>query len=378
MDNEKCVVSVVCITYNQEIYLRKSIDSMLMQATNFQYEIIIHDDASTDNSRAIIDEYAKRFPAIVKPIYEVQNQYSQGVDFVSDIICNKARGKYIAFCEGDDYWIDENKLQLQYEALEKHYECDMCACGGCTVTEDTEKEVSYIRPQDEDGILKIENVILGGGQYLVTAGLFFRKNIFDNLLPFEKIISFDYTNQIKGALRGGIWYIDRKMAVYRRYSQNSWTNNVLHNKNRLKGQWEKEIAMLKELDVDTEFAYHDTINERLKAYVPFEEQLEKHNDEISAELCVRDKSLYLWGMGRRGKSLEEYLYKMGYVISGVCDVVDKDIGKMTEFNNKIVSAEYVLDNADIIMASTNVAYNDLVKEKFEGKIINFHKYMPYG
>lgn len=113
------MVSIICIAYNHEKYISKAIDGFLMQKTNFKYEILIHEDASTDNTAKIIKEYELQYPDIIKIIYQKENQYSKGVDVLS-ILLEKARGKYLAFCEGDDYWINCNKLQIQVDFLENN------------------------------------------------------------------------------------------------------------------------------------------------------------------------------------------------------------------------------------------------------------------
>lgn len=89
-----------------------------MQKTNFKYEILIHDDASTDKTASIIKEYEGKYPDLIKAIYQEENQYSRGNN-VNFILLERAKGKYLAFCEGDDYWIDENKLQKQVDFLKK-------------------------------------------------------------------------------------------------------------------------------------------------------------------------------------------------------------------------------------------------------------------
>ena len=371
-------VSVICITYNQKKYIRRAIDSMLSQVTEFQFEVIVHDDVSTDGTVAILREYEEKCPEIIRVIYETENQYSKGVDFVAQMVRETARGKYIALCEGDDFWTDDHKLQLQYEVMEAHPECDMCACYGCTVTEDGVDEVSDIRPIKHDGILPVEDVIRGGGQYLVTAGLFYRRSMYDEMLPFERVIPLDYAQQIKGALKGGIYYIDRKMAVYRRYSGGSWTNNVLRNKERLKVQWSKEIALLKQLDIDTDGRYHDAIEMRLKAYIPFEEQLESHWEEIKQVLNDLPGNCFIWGRGRRGSALEEFCKVKGITISGICDVVNTDVGDKTDSGNQIFHADHVKEKADVIFASNRFAYEDLNRESIRGKVIDFEQYMPWG
>lgn len=371
-------VSIICNTYDQEPYLEKAVESMLAQRTSFDYEIIIHDDVSTDGTIDMIQKYVAAYPDKIRAVYEQENQYSKGADFITPAIRDIAKGKYIAMCEGDDFWIDENKLQLQRDALEAHPECDMCACWGCTVTEDGEREISQIRPRTGNGILSAKSVILGGGQYLVTAGLFFRRQMYENMLEFEKIISLDYAIQIKGSLRGGIFYIDKKMAVYRRYAAGSWTNDVLKNKAKLEAQWDIEKRLLETLDSDTDGKYHEIIAERMKAYIPFEQQMESRREDILLLMRKRGHPCYIWGMGRRGKSLECFFNRYHIKIDGICDAVNTDIGKMTEYGNKIFHTENVLKNAGVILASTKWAYEDLIKTDFAGDIVDFQQYMPYG
>lgn len=120
MDNQDILVSIKCLVYNHEPYLRQCLEGFVMQKTNFRFEAIVHDDASTDGSAAIIREYAEKYPNIIKPIYETENQYSKHDGSLGRIVNSALRGKYIAMCEGDDYWIDPLKLQKQVDFLEAH------------------------------------------------------------------------------------------------------------------------------------------------------------------------------------------------------------------------------------------------------------------
>lgn len=120
------LVSVCCLAYNHEPFIRQCLEGFIMQKTNFKFEVLIHDDASTDNTADIIREYEERFPEIIKPVYQTKNQYSKGIDITQTIQYPRAKGKYIALCEGDDYWIDPNKLQRQVEFLENHEEYGLC------------------------------------------------------------------------------------------------------------------------------------------------------------------------------------------------------------------------------------------------------------
>lgn len=120
------LVSVICTAYNHEDYIEQALQGFVSQKTNFNYEVIIHDDASTDKTAAVIKKYAKQYPKIIIPIYQKENQHSKGVRITRTILLPRARGKYIALCEGDDYWIDPDKLQKQVEIMESNQGCTFC------------------------------------------------------------------------------------------------------------------------------------------------------------------------------------------------------------------------------------------------------------
>lgn len=136
-DVHKPLASVICHTYNHVEFIRDALNGFLMQKTDFPFEIIVHDDASTDGTREIIEEYRSRFPNIFRVVFQEKNQYKLGKR-PPIVTFPMARGKYIAFCEGDDYWIDINKLYKQVSYLEKDKGCvvvytDSVAFSGTTV-----------------------------------------------------------------------------------------------------------------------------------------------------------------------------------------------------------------------------------------------------
>lgn len=123
---EEPVVSICCITYNHERYIEDTIEGFLIQETEFPFEILIYDDASTDKATDIIREYQARYPILIKPIYQTENQYSKGVRVGPTFNFSRAKGEYIALCEGDDYWVDPHKLQKQKDFLDSNPDYVLC------------------------------------------------------------------------------------------------------------------------------------------------------------------------------------------------------------------------------------------------------------
>lgn len=125
---EQPIVTVWCLAYNQKDFIRDALEGFVMQKTTFPFEVIVHDDASTDGTTAIVQEYARQYPDIIKPVIETENQWQKGgLKYIIHIMNEKYRnGKYIAFCEGDDYWTAPQKLQQQVDFLESHPEYSMC------------------------------------------------------------------------------------------------------------------------------------------------------------------------------------------------------------------------------------------------------------
>lgn len=129
---EECttpLVSISCLAYNHGKFIRDCLNGFLMQKTDFPFEVLIHDDASQDDTADIIREYESKYPDIIKPIYQTENQYSKGNSISRKIQYPRAKGKYIAICEGDDYWTDPLKLQKQVDFLESHPDYSICGGG---------------------------------------------------------------------------------------------------------------------------------------------------------------------------------------------------------------------------------------------------------
>ena len=123
LKSHKIKVAINCLVYNHEPYLRDCLEGFVMQQTDFPFVAIVHDDASTDHSADIIREYAAKYPDIIRPIYETENQWSKSdgsLTKIMDAAIDATGAKYVAICEGDDYWMDPLKLQKQVDFLEEH------------------------------------------------------------------------------------------------------------------------------------------------------------------------------------------------------------------------------------------------------------------
>lgn len=260
------LVTVICITFNQEKYIRKALDGLLMQKTSFMYEILVHDDASTDCTPDIIKEYAERYPTIITPILQKENQYSRGVKITKDLLIPMARGKYIAVCEGDDYWTDPNKLQLQTDAMESHPECSMCVHKVQGISEDEKNRFRTFPIDDmETGKISAERIMhrmLAEGEWVFhTTSYFFRKA--DALEMNNKGCEFwnkpaygDFSYMQMAALKGDFYYINRTMSTYRMGSLGS----VVRRDKAVDHQKQRNIRFInaiKDFDEVSNYVFHN-------------------------------------------------------------------------------------------------------------------------
>ncbi|WP_051289607.1 glycosyltransferase [Dolichospermum circinale] len=209
------LVSVCCITYNQEKFIREAVDSFLMQQTNFPIEVIIHDDASTDNTTKIVREYQEKYPHIIKLILQTENQYSlRRFGFLSDLF-NSAKGKYIALCEGDDYWTDPLKLQKQVDFLEANPDFAICFHNTEIINEDYIERNRLNNDNLTPEISTLDN-LLEGSNYIATCSVVIKTDLIQNLPNwFNSVFFGDYALWIIASRYGKIKYINEIMSVYR-------------------------------------------------------------------------------------------------------------------------------------------------------------------
>ena len=258
---EDVKVSISCIAYNQEDYIADAIESFLMQKTNFKYKVLIHDDASTDKTAEIIKEYEKKYPDIIKGVYQSENQYSKGVKVTTTFLAPLYLGKYVAVCEGDDYWTDENKLQKQYDYMESHPECNLCVHGSVEVKADTKSVLSISNLSDKLEEYDIIDAIKGLGRNVATNSFFCRKEYRKMTPEFMRIAPCgDYVLPILCAKDGGkIVYLPYVMSAHRAMAKSSITESWQKNYDKLKKYCERFDKMLDALDEYTDYKYSEYV-----------------------------------------------------------------------------------------------------------------------
>lgn len=217
------LVSISCITYNHSAYIREAIDGFLMQKTNFKFEVLIHDDASTDGTSDIIREYEKKYPDIIKPIYQTENQYSKGDGTVGRIQRNRAKGKYYALCEGDDYWTDPCKLQKQVDFLEANPEYVFTFHDCETLEQNTGIKHLRVGNRKIDEVVDLESVIVQNN--IPTASIIYRNIIDWTSIPkmFSTMRKGDYVLVVLLAEKGLGKYLPGAMSVYRIHEGGVWS-----------------------------------------------------------------------------------------------------------------------------------------------------------
>lgn len=261
-------ITVFCLTYNHEKYIKQTLEGFVKQKTTFPFKVIVHDDASTDNTASIITEYAKNYPDLIVPIIQKENQFSKKVRIFSAYIQPLLEGDYIAMCEGDDYWTDENKLQIQFDYMENNPQCSLCVHNTKRINEKGEDLNAFFNESAIDKNYTVDEIILaeGGGLFHFSSCLI-RKSL-KLSLPNEFIIKGigDYPQAIWAALNGEVHYIAKVMSAYRQDSVGSWSERNKDNNTRAINI-NNLISGLKRINECTKYKYNKSfvkiINKRV-------------------------------------------------------------------------------------------------------------------
>lgn len=253
------LVSVYCFTYNHEKYIRSALEGFVNQKTNFDYEVFVHDDASTDMTASIVLEFAERYPHIIKPIIQKENQYSKGVNIEDKYISPLMSGKYIALCEGDDYWCDENKLQKQVDFLEKHTDYVACAHNSFIYNVKT-GEKKLFSGRKYSGSIKMKEII-EWKRVFHTSSVMYRKSLREKKPIYMRCINNvgDFNNALWFRMNGKVYYIASPMSVYRHMVEGSWTMRNTDVNRIIIGK----IEMLKLFNKESQYIYRRLVKKKI-------------------------------------------------------------------------------------------------------------------
>lgn len=268
------MVCVHCLTYNHAKYLRKCLEGFVMQKTSFPYIVVIVDDASTDGSQSIILEYTERYPKLIQPVLLKENHYSlkKSIEPYYEPFVKKS--KYVAFCEGDDFWIDPEKLQKQYDALEKHPDCKVCVHKVEKLFENGESQNKYLPSfSQRTGLIVSKKFIrmfcvdypFQTSSYFVTGRDYYNYNKsdvhFGNMSKSADRSIIMYFGQLANA-----YYLDVIMSCYRVGSVGSHNERMINNPHFREETFSNIDGMTKAFDDYTKHKYHKECLLNLKRY----------------------------------------------------------------------------------------------------------------
>ena len=401
MDN--VLVSVICTAYNHEKFIKDAIEGVVNQKTSFNYELIIHDDASTDNTASIIKDYEDKFPHIIKAIYQKDNQYQQGRVIGKEFIYPLVKGKYIAFCEGDDYWIDENKLQKQIDFMESHEEYSMCMHNAVGLNyESGEKKLLNTFPQTGT-YSQEEQIRTGLGTNFPAYASYVLRTKFIWEIPdffYESRIG-DYTIRQYYANCGKVYYFEDAMSVYRVRTPNSYMKKISDDRLFYNNYTLRMIRFFEKFDLYTNHKYHNILKCKIESdYFGFCISIEKdkgipkalagglnleiirdcyqrmaveHVDSSIWEMSGKVSYLFIYGTSRVAAVCKEQLKYAainfeGFVVSDNQMKPDTFEGEKVYYLSEVVS-EY--NNPGFILAVQPINANVIIETLKEYKINNF-------
>lgn len=265
---DNSIVTICCFAYNHEKYIKDTLEGFVNQNTKYRYKIIVHDDASTDKTCQIIEDYVKKYPEMFIPIYQKENQYSKGIDIFKTYIMPCIDTKYIAVCEGDDYWCDKNKIQFQIDFLEKHEDCSLCVHNTEKIDEKGNLLNEFFNFNNNITIYTTENIIKSCGQpFFHFSSFVFRTSVM-NEMPnlFREFPVGDFSLALYMSLRGEICYLPFIMSRYRVGAVNSWTELNKKNIQRAYDNNCKMIDALRKFDSYTSYIFTSEINRIIIAH----------------------------------------------------------------------------------------------------------------
>ena len=267
------MVSICCLTYNHEKYIRKALEGFVNQKTNFKFEVLIHDDASTDGTADIIREYEAKYPEIIKPIYQIENQYSKKVRISFTYQYPRVKGKYVAWCEGDDFWCSDTKLQEQVDIMEENPNVAFCVHKVRSINEAGE----FIDETFPAESMQIPAGVINSDEFIKmlmkretsypfqTSSYFVKGNVLQKMLKEKPPFAIrDMGIMWYFACCGSAYYIDKEMSCYRRNVPGSWS---VRNKKISLEVYDKTIKAYMDFNKFTNKKYKKDMKEAVNANI---------------------------------------------------------------------------------------------------------------
>lgn len=351
------LLSISCITYNHVKFIAEALDSFLMQETTFPVEILIHDDASTDGTAAVIADYHRRFPNLIKPIYQSTNQYSQGKRINLTFQYPRASGKYLALCEGDDYWAHPYKLQRQVDFLEKNPQAAFVFHNALVLDEVLGKVSLYDTEAKGRWYCRADLI---KRNMIPTASKVTRTAIIAKDMQLPVGVPGDWVGHYTESEYGDFYYIPNVMSVYRLHPSGIWSSQ---------DDLKRLTNTLRTLD------YFDTLNgneshdevKRCKVALYTELMIKtaiKDNEILKAiarEAASEGQNISLWGYGRLGREIVERFESWGFTNFVVLDM---DNPKLPHSKFKCADAiSYMrkLENRSLPLLITSTALHSVIR-----------------
>lgn len=325
------LVSIWCTTYNHSEYIRDAVEGFLMQKTNFPYEIVIHDDASTDGTIDILKEYEEKYPDIIRVVYQKKNIFKDKnrIDIINQVKKKELRGKYVAFCDGDDCWIDSKKLQKQVDYLESNQECVMITHNAiwknCKAMEDVIMNKDF-----PSGKIGIKELLYQWPVLLPTASIMIRNEYMYMSGFFCDCGVGDYPLKLYAVSYGYIYYMSEVMSIYRYMANGSWSSKTYLNCKEQILHCIKMIDFLAKYNVYTNKEYEKYVIVQINRYnsdilklvkcleeIELKELWEEINEETDYDFCeilekvyqcyksIHNEQLYIAQLKKRQKETEK-------------------------------------------------------------------------
>jgi glycosyltransferase involved in cell wall biosynthesis len=279
------LVDIVLITYNHERYVGQAIESVLAQQTEFAYRLFIGDDCSTDNTQAIIERYAEKYPTRIRMMLETVHRGTSHSERVSIKIRDITAAKYVAFLDGDDYWTDPSKLQKQVTFLEAHPDFAICYHNARMFYEDGSRETMNFLPPDHREVSTLEHLL--SSNFIPTCSVVFRRGLFDKFPDWYFTLNIaDWPLHIMNAQHGKIGYINEVMATYRVHDQGAWSSRAQVDRGL------EVISMLGHINVYLDLKYRKQVRiAKAEWYYQLAETTYREGDLVNARIFLRRYSV---------------------------------------------------------------------------------------